>query len=127
VGEIPIIGEPRGADSPAGEAHQDTVTTTPSTGQGDGAGQLQPPSASGGSGQEAGQHQSSTSASGDTGQLGHHIAGEGFGATAFDFDGGCPDGPVTGTGTDGVGLPDGDAVASGFDSFTSMAPPEMMT
>jgi hypothetical protein len=34
---------------------------------------------------------------------------------------------VTGTGTDGVGLPDGDAVASGFDSFTSMAPPEMMT
>ncbi|MFI6284697.1 hypothetical protein ACIBCM_08070 [Streptomyces sp. NPDC051018] len=55
---------------------------------------------------------------------GQPVAGEGFGATAFDFDGGCPDsGPSPDLAPD---APDPGAVATGFDGFAFPGPAEPM-
>jgi hypothetical protein len=71
------------------------------------------------------------SASSDGVPVGHHLPGGDFGAISFDYEGGLPDGPVTGAGADspgadGAGVHDGDAGAGGFESFASIAPPGMM-
>ncbi|MFF0448898.1 hypothetical protein ACFYT4_21235 [Streptomyces sp. NPDC004609] len=64
------------------------------------------------------------SASGDTAAPGHPLAGEGFGATAFDFDGGCPDsGPAPDL---APASPDTGTVATEFDGFAFPGPSEPM-
>ncbi|GGO96407.1 hypothetical protein [Wenjunlia tyrosinilytica] len=111
---------PTSPSSPV-KSHEETGQPQPSpssgTGQPEHAGQAGHSSQAGHAGQ-----------TGQAGQTGHEVAGAGFGATAFDFDGGCPDSDgTTGPDTDTAGFTDPDAVAGGFDGFASANPPEMMT
>jgi hypothetical protein len=59
---------------------------------------------------------------GQDAQDGYQPPGTDFGAVAFDFDGGLPDGPGADAGTDG-GPPDGDAGGDGDGSFAFLPPP----
>ncbi|QJS99044.1 hypothetical protein G9272_00740 [Streptomyces asoensis] len=118
AGPTADTGQPQG---------QDAVTDALYAAQGGGPGQPQQSPVSGdSSGQEGGQEQPSVPGGGSAGDTEQHLPGEDFGATGFEFDGGLPDGPVTGTEGDGEVCPDGDASACGHESFFAIDPPGTM-